>query len=55
MRNTIIVAALAAVILAPAAILAAPTAWHQNIEEGRKAAKKSGKPLLVITTWKDGV
>jgi hypothetical protein len=52
MRNTIILAALLAPTLAFAASW---ETWHQNIEAGRKAARKSGKPILVITTWKDGV
>jgi hypothetical protein len=55
MRTTAITAALVAAFLFPAALTAAPEGWHKNIEEGQKAARGSGKPLLVITTWNDGV
>jgi hypothetical protein len=55
MRNTAITAALVATFLIPAALIAAPEGWHKNIEEGQKASRQSGKPLLVITTWNDGV
>ena len=56
MRNIFIVVALTLAVLAPLAALGASwDSWHRNIEEGQKAAKASGKPLLVITTWKDGV
>ncbi len=30
---------------------AAPDGWHPNLEKGLEAAKKSGKPLLVVTGW----
>jgi hypothetical protein len=56
MRNRIVAAAVAAALLVPLlAHAAAWDTWHPNLEAGRKAAKASGKPLLVITTWKDGV
>ena len=50
-------------ILAPLAVVAlfAAVAAGQdatkspNLEDGLKAARKSGKPLLVITSWKPGV
>ena len=29
--------------------------WHKSMDDGLEAAKKSGKPLLVITLWKQGV
>ncbi len=29
--------------------------WHRTLEKGVTAAKRSGKPILVITTWKKGV
>ena len=32
----------------------APEGWHKKLEDGVKAAKRSGKPVLVITTWTDG-
>ena len=34
---------------------AAPEGWHPTLKKGLEAAKKSGKPVLVITLWKDGV
>jgi hypothetical protein len=40
-------------------LLAAPAAalegWHRTREEGTAAAKKSGKPVLVVTLWAPGV
>lgn len=44
-----------------AAAFAASIAWAQdppaasNLEDGLEAAKKAGRPLLVVTTWKRGV
>ena len=32
---------------------ARPEGWHGSMEDGLKAAKKSGKPLLVVTVWKE--
>lgn len=29
--------------------------WLKSRDDGLAAAKKSGKPVLVITLWKDGV
>jgi hypothetical protein len=33
------------------AALAAPDGWHTSIDDGVDAAKKSGKPVLVVTIW----
>ena len=33
-------------LLAPA-----PEGWHRTMEDGVKAAKSSGKPVLVATAW----
>ena len=55
MRNTLMTAAIIGAFLFPAGLLATPEAWHKNLEDGRKGAGKSGKPILVITTWSDGV
>ena len=55
MRNTAMTAAIIGAFLVPAALLAAPEGWHKNLEDGRKGARRSGKPILVITTWSDGV
>ena len=55
MRKRLVLAAVVAAMLLPAAVLAAPDDWHKNPEEAQLAARKSGKPLLVVTTWKDGV
>ncbi len=35
--------------------LAAPDAWHKTMKDGVAAAGKSGKPVLVVTAWKQGV
>jgi hypothetical protein len=43
----------AAVPLAAAAAAAAPAGWHGSLADGLVAAKRSGKPLLVVTAWSD--
>ena len=35
--------------------LAAPDGWHRSKADGEGAAKKSGKPVLVVTMWKEKV
>ncbi len=42
-----------AVALASLATLAlcAPDGWHTSMKDGLEAAKKSGRPLLVVTAW----
>ncbi len=40
-------------LAAPAA--AAPEGWHTSMKDGLEAAKKSGRPLLVVTAWKEKV
>lgn len=47
-------------LLLPALVLAAAPAlcmegWLRSRDDGLDAAKKSGKPVLVVTLWKDGV
>ena len=44
--------ALAILMLAGAAF-AAPEGWHTSMKDGLAAAKKSRKPMLVVTLWKD--
>ena len=46
-------AAAAALVAAavPLAALAAPDGWHRNLDDGLKAARRSGKPVLVATAW----
>ncbi len=29
--------------------------WHKKLDDGLTAAKKSGKPVLVVTNWKPDV
>lgn len=31
--------------------LASPEGWHRTLDDGLKAAKKSGKPVLMVTAW----
>ena len=38
-----------------AADAAALDGWHRTREKGLEAASQSGRPLLVVTIWKDGV
>ena len=53
LRSTAAIAAFALLLAAPA--LAAPDGWLTKLEDGQKAAKRSGKPILVVTAWKEGV
>jgi hypothetical protein len=57
----LLAAACAALLLWTAAAPSAPAgededgpAWHANLEKGLDAAKKSGKPVFVVTIWKTG-
>ncbi len=36
-------------------VVAAPEGWHTSMKDGLEAAKKSNKPLLVVTAWKEKV
>ena len=47
--------ALAALALAGAVALAQDPQRWTNLDDGLKAAKKSGKPVLVVTIWNTGV
>ena len=49
-----ILAGATALLLATAAT-AAPDGWLTSLEDGLAAAKKSGKPVLVVTAWKKGI
>lgn len=50
-----------AVMASGAAMLAVPSAlgaadgWHASLDAGLDAAKKSGRPVLAVTIWKQGV
>lgn len=54
MNRLAISAATAALLLlsTSAAFSEAPDGWHRSLDKGLEAAKKSGKPLLLITAWK---
>ncbi len=45
----------ASVLFLLQASIAAPAAWHTSMKDGTVAAKKSGKPMLVVTMWKEKV
>jgi len=49
MRATLLTLALAG------AAFAAPDGWHNSMKDGLVAAKKSGKPVLVVTMWREKV
>jgi hypothetical protein len=34
---------------------AAPSGWHRTLDDGLSAARKNGKPVLVVTIWKEKV
>lgn len=53
-RPWLILGALA-VALTAALDASALEGWLRSRDDGLGAAKKSGKPVLVITLWKDGV
>lgn len=42
-------------LLGAAAALAGDRTWHPDLESGVTAARKSGKPILVVTAWKSGI
>lgn len=50
-----LMSALLGLALLAGAALAQDPVPASNLEDGLKAAKKSGKPLLVVTIWKEGV
>ena len=35
----------------PSAGADVPDGWHTSLEDGVEAAAKSGKPILLITSW----
>jgi len=45
--------AVSVIALLAGATLAAPQGWHRTKKEGEGAALKSGKPVLVVTIWKE--
>jgi hypothetical protein len=49
--------ALAAAVALAAAGAAAQElgSWHRKLDDGLKAAKKSGRPVLVVTNWKPDI
>jgi hypothetical protein len=55
MRSPVLLLAslVALVLLATSAV--SLEGWLTSREEGLAAAKASGKPVLVVTLWKDGV
>ena len=53
-RHLFLLTLLAAGLLAVPAI-GQPEGWHKSIDDGLAAAKKSNKPLLVVTAWKEKV
>jgi len=60
MRNRSSFRRLAGIVLA--ALLAATAfagdvfeGWHRNPEDGRAAARRSGRPVFLVTLWADGV
>ena len=55
LRTTCILgAALGLTLLLSAPVGATPDGWHAAMKDGLEAAKKSNKPVLVITLWGPG-
>ena len=48
-------AALALLALAPLAAPAEDAPWHPTLEKGLQAAKRSGRPVFLVTIWKTGL
>ncbi|MHC4972511.1 MAG: hypothetical protein ACYTG3_09275 [Planctomycetota bacterium] len=46
---------LSVLALVAGAALAAPEGWHRTKKDGEAAARKSGKPVLLVTIWKEKV
>lgn len=44
---------LPALLLVGIAFGGTPEGWHKQRKDGEEAAKKSGKPLLVVTMWSE--
>lgn len=42
-------------LLGTAVAWAADRTWHPDLDSGVAAARKSGKPILVVTGWKSGI
>lgn len=43
------------VVLALLSTAFAADGWHASLDDGLEAARKSGRPVLVVTGWKSGV
>ena len=55
LRSAALLALLTAILFTAPSALAAPEGWHKSLEDGQKAARGSGKPILVVTAWREGV
>jgi len=55
MRNPAFLASLLLAVSAAPVLAGRPDGWHSKLEDAVVAAKKSGKPIFVVTLWKDGV
>jgi len=56
MRNVrLIILSIAALVTLATLALSAPEGWHTSMKDGLEASSKSGKPLLVVTAWKEKV
>ena len=49
---TVLAATLA---LGAAVAWAGDRTWHPDLDTGLDTARKSGKPVLVVTAWKSGI
>ncbi len=48
-------ALLAATAFVPGDVFAGDKVWHTTLDKGVESAKKSGKPLLIVTAWKSRI
>lgn len=55
MSRTAILTFAVLALLGAAVAWAADRTWHPDLDAGIAAARKSGRPILVVTGWKSGI
>ena len=53
--RTLLIPCLALTALAVCALAGGSLGWHAKPADAVKKAKASGKPILVVTCWADGI
>lgn len=52
LHRRLVAPVLALCVLAAGALAQDLSTWNRKLDDGLKAAKKSGKPVLFVTNWK---